>query len=344
MELSFGPRIGRGGYGEVYRGMWGGTEVAVKMLFTDNMNAKLLSDLRKEVDLLCKLRHPNILLFMGACTEPVTPCIVTEYLGRGSLASILMDQSMVIDWGLTLQVGIDCARGMAYLHSRNPVIIHRDLKTDNLLVDDNWQVKVADFGLATVKSRTFAKTMCGTTGWVAPEVLAEQGYTEKADVYSFAVILWELLTRQIPYAGKNTMQVVRSVDRGERLVIPPTCPPDYAKLINECWDTDPTARPAFSTILVTLERMRAEYFAQKAQATAATPPPPNDNNGNNETTTSTLPSSPAPPPISPSPSPSPSPSAATTPAAPSLPLPPAASSPPPPVQDSPRFIEDNSFT
>lgn len=68
-------------------------------------------------------------------------------------------------------------------------------------VDDNWQVKVADFGLATVKSRTFAKTMCGTTGWVAPEVLAEQGYTEKADVYSFAIILWEILTRQIPYAG-----------------------------------------------------------------------------------------------------------------------------------------------
>lgn len=114
-----------------------------------------------------------------------------------------------------------------------------------------------------MKSRTFAKTMCGTTGWVAPEVLAEQGYTEKADVYSFAIILWELLTRQIPYAGKNTMQVVRSVDRGERLAIPPTCPPDYAKLINACWDNDPTARPAFTSILTTLERMRAEYFAQK---------------------------------------------------------------------------------
>lgn len=275
MELSFGPRIGRGGYGEVYRGMWGGTEVAVKMLFTDNINAKLLDDLRKEVDLLCKLRHPNILLFMGACTEPVTPCIVTEYLGRGSLASILMDQSVEMDWGLILQVAIDTARGMAYLHSRNPVIIHRDLKTDNLLVDDNWQVKVADFGLATVKSRTFAKTMCGTTGWVAPEVLAEQGYTEKADVYSFAIILWELLTRQIPYAGKNTMQVVRSVDRGERLAIPPTCPPDYARLINLCWDTDPSLRPSFVTVLTTLEHMRAEHLSQKAIAPSPTTVTPN---------------------------------------------------------------------
>jgi len=271
VELSFGPRVGRGGYGEVYRGMWGGTEVAVKMLFTDNMNAKLLSDLRKEVDLLCKLRHPNILLFMGACTEPVTPCIVTEYLARGSLASILMDQTVEIEWGLTLQVAIDCARGMAYLHSRNPVIIHRDLKTDNLLVDDNWQVKLADFGLATVKSRTFAKTMCGTTGWVAPEVLAEEGYTEKADVYSYAIILWELLTRQIPYAGKNTMQVVRSVDRGERLSIPPTCPPDYAKLINHCWGTDPSVRPSFANVLVTLERMRADYLAQKNNTPSVSP-------------------------------------------------------------------------
>lgn len=262
-ELTFGPRIGRGGYGEVFRGMWGGTEVAAKMLFTDNMSAKI-SDLRKEVELLCKLRHPNIVLFMGACTEPETPCIVTEYLGRGNLANILLDESIEIDWGLRLQIGIDAARGMAYLHSRNPVIIHRDLKTDNLLVDDNWQVKVADFGLATVKSRTFAKTMCGTTGWVAPEVLAEEGYTEKADVYSFAIILWELLTRKIPYAGKNTMQVVRSVDRGERLAIPDYCPPEYAQLISDCWATDPAQRYSFVEVLQKMEKMRMEYLQEKA--------------------------------------------------------------------------------
>jgi serine/threonine protein kinase len=262
-ELTFGPRIGRGGYGEVYRGMWSGTEVAIKMLFTDNMSAKLITDLRNEVELLCKLRHPNIVLFMGACTEPETPCIVTEYLGRGSLANILLDESVEMDWGLRLQIGIDCARGMAYLHSRHPVIIHRDLKTDNLLVDDNWQVKVADFGLATVKSRTFAKTMCGTTGWVAPEVLAEEGYTEKADVYSFAIILWEMLTRQIPYAGKNTMQVVRSVDRGERLTIPDYCPPDYAQLINDCWNTDPAKRLSFAEVLARMEKMRTSYLQEK---------------------------------------------------------------------------------
>lgn len=264
-ELTFGPRIGRGGYGEVYRGMWGGTEVAIKMLFNDNLNPKLLSDLRKEVDLLCKLRHPNIILFMGACTEPETPCIITEYLGRGSMANLLIDESISIDWGLKLQLAIDAARGMAYLHSRNPVIIHRDLKTDNLLVDDNWQVKVADFGLATVKSKTFAKTMCGTTGWVAPEVLNDQGYTEKADVYSFAIILWELFTRQIPYAGKNTMQVVRSVDRGERLPIPDACPADYAELITTCWETDSSKRPSFQEVLQRLEKMRANFLEQKAR-------------------------------------------------------------------------------
>lgn len=268
-ELTFGPRIGRGGYGEVFRGLWSGTEVAIKMLFTDNMSAKLISDLRNEVELLCKLRHPNIVLFMGACTEPETPCIVTEYLGRGSLANILQDESIEVDWGLRLQIGIDCARGMAYLHSRNPVIIHRDLKTDNLLVDDNWQVKVADFGLATVKLRTFAKTMCGTTGWVAPEVLAEEGYTEKADVYSFAIILWEMFTRQVPYAGKNTMQVVRSVDRGERLAIPDDCPQDYKNLINDCWSSDPATRPSFVEILRRVEKMRVHYLEEKLKETKA---------------------------------------------------------------------------
>lgn len=120
-ELTFGPRIGRGGYGEVYRGVWGGTEVAIKMLFTDNMSEKLITDLRNEVELLwyvedynqglanspySKLRHPNIVLFMGACTEPETPCIVTEYLGRGNLAGILLDEKIELDWGLRLQICI----------------------------------------------------------------------------------------------------------------------------------------------------------------------------------------------------------------------------------------------
>jgi len=273
-EISLGVRIGRGGYGQVFRGNWRGTEVAVKMLFNDNVNLKLIIDLRKEVDLLCKLRHPNIVLFMGACTEPASPCIVTEFLSRGSLANILLDETIEMDWGLRLQLGFDCARGMTYLHSRNPIIIHRDLKTDNLLVDDSWQVKVGDFGLATVKSHTFAKTMCGTTGWVAPEVLAEEGYTEKADVYSFAIVLWELLTRLIPYAGKNTMQVVRSIDRGERLPIPDWCPPNYAKLINRCWDTDPTNRPSFPEILPIMENMISEFQIGKKEAIAQGKPIP----------------------------------------------------------------------
>ncbi|KAF2075586.1 hypothetical protein CYY_003129 [Polysphondylium violaceum] len=273
-EITLGARIGRGGYGQVFRGNWRGTEVAVKMLFNDNVNLKLIIDLRKEVDLLCKLRHPNIVLFMGACTEPASPCIVTEFLSRGSLANILLDETIDMDWGLRLQLGFDCARGMTYLHSRNPIIIHRDLKTDNLLVDDSWQVKVGDFGLATVKSHTFAKTMCGTTGWVAPEVLAEEGYTEKADVYSFAIVLWELLTRLIPYAGKNTMQVVRSIDRGERLPMPDWCPPAYAKLINRCWDTDPTNRPSFPEILPIMENMISEFQIGKKEAIAAGKPIP----------------------------------------------------------------------
>eukprot|EP01133_Synstelium_polycarpum_P017737 gene17737-21148_t len=254
-ELVLGMRIGRGGYGQVFRGSWRGTEIAVKMLFNDNMNPKLLSDLRKEVDLLCKLRHPNIVLFMGACTEPEHPCIVTEYLVRGSLANLLLDETVQMDWGVRLQLGLD-------------------LKTDNLLVDDSWQVKVADFGLATVKSHTFAKTMCGTTGWVAPEVLAEEGYTEKADVYSFAIVLWELLTRLIPYAGKNTMQVVRSIDRGERLSIPDWCPATYASLINRCWETDPAHRPSFPEILPMMEAMIAQYATEKKEAIAAGRPAP----------------------------------------------------------------------
>jgi len=119
---------------------------------------------------------------------------------------------------------------------------------------------------------------CGTTGWVAPEVLNEEGYTEKADVYSFAIVLWELLTRLVPYAGKNTMQIVRAVDRGDRLTIPPWCPSDYDALIQECWDPNPAKRPYFTAILPRLEKLLQDYLARRnaevQQALAKGLPPP----------------------------------------------------------------------
>eukprot|EP01091_Cochliopodium_minus_P011796 TRINITY_DN3438_c0_g2_i1.p1 TRINITY_DN3438_c0_g2~~TRINITY_DN3438_c0_g2_i1.p1 ORF type:complete len:979 (-),score=241.97 TRINITY_DN3438_c0_g2_i1:95-2662(-) len=258
-DLIFKRKLGRGGYGEVYKGLWRGTEVAIKKLFVDPKDDSWKGKLGNEVDVLCKLRHPNIVLFMGACTTSSEPLIVTEYLKGGSLADILTDKTVEIDYILKLEMAMEISRGMIYLHKCKPIIIHRDLKTDNLLVDDNWHIKIADFGLSKLKERTYAVTTCGTTGYVAPEILKNQPYSEKVDAYSFGVVLWELLTREVPYADMNTLQIVNCIGKGESLDIPLNCPDDYRALMEECWEQDPLERPGFEYILIQLESILDRY-------------------------------------------------------------------------------------
>jgi len=150
---------------------------------------------------------------------------------------------------------IDAAKGCVYLHDCTPVIVHRDLKSHNLLVDENWKVKVCDFGLSTIveqASRTM--TACGTPCWTAPEVLRNQRYTEKADVYSFGVVLWECATREDPFVGMPPFQVIFAVGReGLRPPLPRICPPEFAKLITDCWDEKPNIRPSMKDVLSRLE-------------------------------------------------------------------------------------------
>lgn len=116
-----------------------------------------------------RLRHPNILLFMGAVTSPQHLCIVTEFLPRGSLFHVLQRNTTRLDWKRRLHVAMDIARGMNYLHHCNPPIVHRDLKSPNLLVDKNWTVKVGDFGLSRIKHHTYLNTNSGKgtpNGWL----------------------------------------------------------------------------------------------------------------------------------------------------------------------------------
>jgi ankyrin repeat protein len=252
-EIKFGPQIGRGGCGEVSKAVWRGTEVAVKKLYTQRMKDKDLKEFRAEIQMMSKLRHPNVVLFMGACTNPPNLCIVTEYLPRGSLWHILHDRSVNISWKLIIKMATDAARGMYYLHCFKPIIMHRDLKSPNLLVDQNWNVKVCDFGFTKVKEENFANTRCGTPQWMAPEVLRAEEYDEKADIYSFGIVLWELFTRQTPYAKLSAMEVGKKVlTENLRPPIPKNCPPDFAKLMQECWSETPAKRPTFGKILQVL--------------------------------------------------------------------------------------------
>lgn len=201
-----------------------------------------------------RLRHPNIVLFMGAVTQPPNLSIVTEYLSRGSLYRLLHKHGAreALDEKRRLCMAYDVAKGMNYLHKRNPPIVHRDLKSPNLLVDKKYTVKVCDFGLSRLKANTFlsSKSAAGTPEWMAPEVLRDEPSNEKSDLYSFGVILWELATLQQPWGNLNPAQVVAAVGfKGKRLEIPHDLNPQVAAIIEACWANEPWKRPSFSTIM-----------------------------------------------------------------------------------------------
>lgn len=155
-------------------------------------------------------------------------------------------------------MALDVAKGINYLHCLNPPIVHWDLKTPNMLVDKNWSVKVGDFGLSRFKATTFisSKSVAGTPEWMAPEFLRGEPSNEKCDVYSFGVILWELLTMQQPWGGLGPAQVVGAVAfQNRRLPIPKDTIPELAALVEYCWADDPRQRPSFSSIVDTLKKL-----------------------------------------------------------------------------------------
>ncbi|XP_052198844.1 serine/threonine-protein kinase CTR1-like isoform X2 [Diospyros lotus] len=259
-ELILKKKIGSGSFGTVHLAEWRGSDVAVKILIEQDFHAEHFREFLREVAIMKSLRHPNIVLFMGAVTQPPNLSIVTEYLSRGSLYELLQMCAAGIELNdkRCLNMAYDVAQGMNYLHQHKPPIVHRDLKSPNLLVDSKYTVKVCDFGLSRSKARTFlsSKTAAGTPEWMAPEVLRDEPSNEKSDVYSFGVILWELVTLQQPWRNLNPAQVVAAVGfKGMRLQIPSEVNPHVADLIEACWAHEPSRRPSFSTIMSLLQRL-----------------------------------------------------------------------------------------
>ncbi|XP_011625984.1 serine/threonine-protein kinase CTR1 isoform X2 [Amborella trichopoda] len=168
-DLLLKERIGAGSFGTVHRADWHGSDVAVKILMEQDFQEERLKEFLREVAIMKRLRHPNIVLFMGAVTRPPNLSIVTEYLSRGSLYRLLRKPAAreLLDDRRRLRMALDVAKGMNYLHRHNPPIVHRDLKSPNLLVDKTWTVKVCDFGLSRLKANTFlsSKSLAGTPSY-----------------------------------------------------------------------------------------------------------------------------------------------------------------------------------
>ncbi|CAA0834862.1 PAS domain-containing protein tyrosine kinase family protein [Striga hermonthica] len=263
-DLTIGEQIGQGCCGTVYHALWYGSDVAVKAFSKLEYTDELIFSFREEVSLMKRLRHPNILLFMGAVTSPERLCIVTEFLPRGSLLGLLQKSTSKFEMKRRISMALDVARGMNYLHHFNPPIVHRDLKSSNLLVDKNWSVKVGDFGLSRLKHETYLTTMSGkgTPQWMAPEILRNEPADEKSDVYSFGVILWELATHRIPWDRLNSLQVIAAVGfMNQRLDIPEDVDPCWASMIESCW-REPQSRPSFQELVEQLKEMHKQCMIQ----------------------------------------------------------------------------------
>ncbi|CAL8461912.1 g1443 [Coccomyxa elongata] len=266
-DIVFEEKIASGAFGDLYKGTYCGQEVAIKILRNVHTDSQQYQEFLQEVAIMRKVRHKNVVQFIGACTKKPNLCIVFEFMAGGSIYDY-MRKAGQLKLSLVLKIGTEVCRGMDYLHKRK--IVHRDLKAANLLMDETGTVKIADFGVARVMNSTGVMTAeTGTYRWMAPEVIEHNPYREKADVFSFAITMWELLTGRVPYEEMTPLQAaVGVVQKGLRPVIPANCPEGLASVMRDCWQRDARQRPAFEQLKVRLEELwRATRQQEERRAT-----------------------------------------------------------------------------
>ncbi|OAY55718.1 serine/threonine-protein kinase STY13 [Manihot esculenta] len=273
--------IAHGTYGTVYRGIYDNQDVAVKLLdwgedgiATTAETTALRSSFRQEVAVWHKLDHPNVTKFVGASMgtsnlkipakdmsdgQSSLPsracCVVVEYLPGGTLKQhLIRNRRKKLPYKIVIQLALDLSRGLSYLHSKK--IVHRDVKTENMLLDAHRTLKIADFGVARVEAQN-PRDMTGETGtlgYMAPEVLDGKPYNRSCDVYSFGICLWEIYCCDMPYPDLSFADVSSAVVRQNlRPEIPRCCPNSLATVMRKCWDANAEKRPEMAEVVRMLE-------------------------------------------------------------------------------------------
>uniref|UniRef100_A0A0D9WXP1 Protein kinase domain-containing protein n=1 Tax=Leersia perrieri TaxID=77586 RepID=A0A0D9WXP1_9ORYZ len=256
-KLQLGRKIASGCNSRVFRGIYAGQEVAVKLMrAAAEGDTDVEAHFDAEVTLLSRLgHHPNVVRLVAACRERPVYCVITELMPRGTLTAYLREARSLPPEAV-VRLALDVARGMAYLHSRG--VVHRDLKPDNLLLDGEGRAKLADLGTSCLESTCrgdkCSNSNMGTYRWMAPEMFRDRGCSRKVDVYSFGLVLWELTTCVVPFHDLAPVQVAYAVsNENARPPLSPSCPQAINRLIERCWSVKPATRPEFSHIVSELE-------------------------------------------------------------------------------------------
>eukprot|EP01124_Arcella_intermedia_P025180 TRINITY_DN4445_c0_g1_i1.p1 TRINITY_DN4445_c0_g1~~TRINITY_DN4445_c0_g1_i1.p1 ORF type:complete len:490 (-),score=99.88 TRINITY_DN4445_c0_g1_i1:511-1980(-) len=274
-ELELKECIGQGACGNVWKGMLRGTVVAVKELKSKYENAE---QFKREIGIMIRIRHPNVVLFMGACHDP--PYIVTEYLEAGDLLDwigknqkLLEKKDQKVPIKEMLQISIDIAKGMAWLHQFKPQpIIHKDLKPTNIMLDSKGNAKIIDFGLSEVQKQREMENrrFAGSASWMSPEMLLGKSYTEKIDVYAYGIILWQIFTSSTEVYDIRRYQHLSpsaAIQKFIHDIVDGNMRPDLnfenlksnlaiRSIITQAWDSDPHYRPSFKQIIEILTNTR----------------------------------------------------------------------------------------
>ncbi|CAI8048431.1 Probable serine/threonine-protein kinase SIS8 [Geodia barretti] len=273
-EVVVQETLDRGAFGEVCRSTWRGNDVAVKLFSTGRPTPETMEAFQREVYVMNCLRHPNVVLLLGACQTPPKLAIIMEYVAGGSLHQLVHVDKTVLSESQIASLATDICRGLQYLHSIN--VLHRDLKSKNVLLTGPipCQAKLCDFGLSRMRLESATMTgNIGTVHWTAPEVLNNERYKFSADVYGFGMVLYEMMCGRVPMGHMVPMAVMMAVAvRRERPAVPDNAHLTFKQLFSSCTEWVPEDRPSLPTILSSLSDLLPHPQTRGAGSQGARPP------------------------------------------------------------------------
>eukprot|EP00397_Hematodinium_sp_SG-2012_P019724 GEMP01020283.1.p1 GENE.GEMP01020283.1~~GEMP01020283.1.p1 ORF type:complete len:556 (-),score=91.17 GEMP01020283.1:687-2354(-) len=270
-EINLVESLGSGEFGHVFRGSWRGQEVAIKQLFWDgSCKTDTLQELRREVDSFRNLKHSRLVKFVGACFDPPHLCLLTEYMSYGSLYHALHVTKLKFPFRNACNMSLQLAEGVTFLHCQMPIVVHRDLKSLNVVLDMHFNIKICDFGLTEIMERTHItkKNNGGSPRYMAPELFDKKSkITEKIDVWAMGCIFSEIFGGKIPYAGVMDLpDLTRNILLYKKLPEIPNnenCPAEVQQVIASCLTYDGEHRPRSKDIFDRLRQVKKMHSPPK---------------------------------------------------------------------------------